>query len=395
MMTRNPRLTATAGLVALALMSCRGGAEQTPTPMPELGLESVVSVTGEVVPAEWAALSIQTDGAVDEVLVEVGDDVAAGDVLVRLEPTDAKLELHEAEALLAGVVAQLRRLKAQPRPEGVAAVEEQVEAAEAAVAQAAAERDGLASGIILSDIAQANAEVAAAEAGRKAAQIDYDETRRKVENDVVDEWKEKEAALRLRAAEQNLEASRMSLAYAQRSADPRMEEVEAGVRSAEAQRTVAQAQLRQLEAGAPDEEIALAEVDVARAQVALDEAGLRLERCERRAPFGGTVGMVEIREGEQVRRGDAILTLGDLSTLWVETTDLDEIDVAKVRIGQEVDVTFDAFPERVFSGRVVRINPMAEAGGGGVNYRTIIAVEELAPEIRWGMTAFVDINVGG
>ncbi|MGD2144931.1 MAG: efflux RND transporter periplasmic adaptor subunit [Anaerolineae bacterium] len=363
--------------------------------MPELGLESVVSVTGEVVPAEWAALSIQTDGAVDEVLVEVGDDVAAGDVLVRLEPTDAKLELHEAEALLAGVVAQLRRLKAQPRPEGVAAVEEQVEAAEAAVAQAAAERDGLASGIILSDIAQANAEVAAAEAGRKAAQIDYDETRRKVENDVVDEWKEKEAALRLRAAEQNLEASRMSLAYAQRSADPRMEEVEAGVRSAEAQRTVAQAQLRQLEAGAPDEEIALAEVDVARAQVALDEAGLRLERCERRAPFGGTVGMVEIREGEQVRRGDAILTLGDLSTLWVETTDLDEIDVAKVRIGQEVDVTFDAFPERVFSGRVVRINPMAEAGGGGVNYRTIIAVEELAPEIRWGMTAFVDINVGG
>jgi multidrug resistance efflux pump len=104
--------------------------------------------------------------------------------------------------------------------------------------------------------------------------------------------------------------------------------------------------------------------------------------------------MVNVREGEQVQQGSLILTLGDLSTLRVETTDLDEIDVAQIALGQEADITFDAFPDRVFTGRVIRINPMSEPGGGGVNYTTIIELEELAPEIRWGMTAFVDIEVG-
>jgi multidrug resistance efflux pump len=177
-----------------------------------------------------------------------------------------------------------------------------------------------------------------------------------------------------------------------------VDEVEAGVRAAEAQRTVAQAQVRQADAGPVEEEIALAETDVERAEIALQEAQLRLERCERRASFGGTVGIVEVREGERVSPGDPVVTLGDLSTLRVETTDLDEIDVARVEIGQTVDVTFDAFPERVFKGRVVRINPMAESVAGGVNYTTIIELDELADArasgIRWGMTAFVDIDVG-
>jgi multidrug resistance efflux pump len=133
---------------------------------------------------------------------------------------------------------------------------------------------------------------------------------------------------------------------------------------------------------------------VTQAQLALEEAQLALERCELRAPFDGVVGMVQVREGEQIRHGDLILALGDLSTLWVETTDLDEIDVARIEVGQVVDVTFDAFPDRVFEGRVIRIDPMPAPGGGGVNYTTIIALEELAPEIRWGMTAFVDIDVG-
>jgi HlyD family secretion protein len=151
--------------------------------------------------------------------------------------------------------------------------------------------------------------------------------------------------------------------------------------------------LAQLQAGPADQEITLAETDVAQAELALEEAQLALERSERRAPFDGTVGRVEVREGEQIRQGDPLLTLGDLSTLRVETTDLDEIDVAKIEVGQSVDITFDAFPDRIFKGRITRINPMAAPGGGGVTYTTIIALEELAPEIRWGMTAFVDIDV--
>jgi len=76
----------------------------------------------------------------------------------------------------------------------------------------------------------------------------------------------------------------------------------------------------------------------------------------------------------------------------VETTDLDETDVGRVTVDQEVAVTFDALPERSFVGRVTRISPMAEPGSGGVNYTVIVELGEIDPVIRWGMTAFVDVE---
>jgi hypothetical protein len=57
-----------------------------------------------------------------------------------------------------------------------------------------------------------------------------------------------------------------------------------------------------------------------------------------------------------------------------------------------VAVTFDALPDRVFEGRVTRISPMAGSGTGGVHYMTVIALEDMDPVLRWGMTAFVDIE---
>jgi multidrug resistance efflux pump len=363
-------------------------------PMPEPAFESVVSVTGEVLPAKCATLSIQTAGTVEAVLVEEGDAVAAGDLLVQLDTIDAELSLSEAQAQLSGAEAQVSQLEAHPRSQDVAAAQQQVSAAEAAIAPAVAERDRLASGVAQSDVARADAEVVAASAELRVAEIDYEETRDRFEDDDLDEWELQEAGLRLRAAEQTLEAARLSLANARGSAGARMEEAEATVRLAEAQRDVAQAQLDLVLAGVLDEEIALTRTDVAQAQVAIEEAELRLVRHEHYAPFAGTVGMVAIREGEQVQQGDLMLTLGDLSTLRVETTDLDEIDVARVAVGQVADVTFDALPDRVFKGQVVRIDPMAVSEGGGVNYTTIIELDELSPEIRWGMTAFVDIEVG-
>ena len=380
--------------LAFTLAGCGGGAGETPTPLPEPAFESLVSVTGEVVPAEWATLSIQTGGTVAQVLVEPGDEVRTDDLLVVLDAIDAELAVQEAEAQLASARAELERLRAQPRSEDVAAAEQQVEAAEADISQAVAERDRLASGAIGSDVARENAQVVSAETARKTAQIDYDQTRRRVEDDDLEDWKEREAALQLRAAELRLDAAEIRLTSVRVGAAPRIEEAEARVRAAEAQRNVAAAQLAQLQAGPAEQEIRLAETDVAQAQLALEEAQLALERSERRAPFDGTVGMVQVREGEQIRQGDPLLALGDLSTLRVETTDLDEIDVARVEVGQSVDVTFDAFPDRVFTGRITRIDPMAALGGGGVTYTTIIALDELAPEIRWGMTAFVDIDVG-
>jgi len=382
--------TLVAGLLALSviLTGC-GGGTPTATPEAEEELVPIVSITGKIVPAAWAALSAQAGGQVLEVLVEPGDAVAAGDVLVRLDPTDAQLAVQQAEAALAAAQAQLALLKAGPRPEEEAAAEALVSAAQAAVSQAAAQRDQLAAGAIEAEVAAAQAGVTAAEVARKAAEDRYDQIEGKVHG-----WIEEETILQLRAAEQALAAARAQLAQVQGGAGARSRAANAAVSAAVAQQDLAQSQLDLLVAGATTEQVAAAQATIAQAQAGLETASVALGRCEVRAPFAGTAGAVSVRAGELITPGEPLVTLGDLATLRVETTDLDEVDVARVALGQRASVTFDAIPERVFAGQVVRISPMAEPGAGGVNYTVVVTLDESDPAIRWGMTAFVDIEVG-
>ena len=62
-------------------------------------------------------------------------------------------------------------------------------------------------------------------------------------------------------------------------------------------------------------------------------------------------------------------------------------------MGDSVIVTFDALPDVVVRGIVERISPKA-AEGAGVNYPITIELSEIPDQLRWGMTAFVDIEVG-
>ena len=383
--------TLIAGFVVLAviLSGCGAGAEETATPEVAADFVPVVSVTGEVVPAVWATISAQNGGTVVEVLVEPGSEVTEGDLLVRLDSTDAQLAIHQAEAALGTARAQLALLQASAQPEDVAAAEAQIEAARAALAQAIAQRDQFTAGATEAEIAAAEAEVMSAELARKAAEDQYDQMIR----GKIHGWIEEQAILRLRAAEEALEAAQARLAQAQGGAGAQMRAADAAVWAAKAQEDIAQAQLDLLQSGATAKQIAVSEAAVAEAQAALEVASVSLERTEVRAPFAGTAGLVSVRVGELIAPGQPLVTLGDLATLRIETTDLDEIDVAQVAVGQIAAVTFDALPERVFNGQVARVSPMSEPGAGGVHYTVVIVLDETDPAIRWGMTAFVDIEV--
>ena len=103
--------TVIAGLVLVMLLAgCGAGAEVTPTVDWALDIVPVVSVTGKVLPAVWADASTQAGGTVIEVLVEPGDEVAQGDVLVRLDPAEAELAVRQAEAALEQAEAELALL---------------------------------------------------------------------------------------------------------------------------------------------------------------------------------------------------------------------------------------------------------------------------------------------
>jgi multidrug resistance efflux pump len=142
-------------------------------------------------------------------------------------------------------------------------------------------------------------------------------------------------------------------------------------------------------------EIRAAEAQVAQAQAGLDIAQATLQDSRLAAPFDGTIALVSIEPNQSVQAGATAILIGNLSKLEVETTDLAEVDVVKVQIGQTANVTADAYADRIFKGQVARIASSSSDRRGDKVFKVIIALGDDAVNVlRWGMTTKVDIIVG-
>ncbi|MCB0117613.1 MAG: efflux RND transporter periplasmic adaptor subunit [Anaerolineales bacterium] len=178
---------------------------------------------------------------------------------------------------------------------------------------------------------------------------------------------------------------------------------EAKVREAEANLVYSQIQLDYLvrnigcrgEGCAPSyQHIEVAQNDVASAQALLDSAKAVLAaQSDLTAPFAGTVVSVDISPYETVSPGQIVMVLGDLSKYRIETTDLSERDIVRVKVGQPATVFVEALGEQ-FDGKVVDIARTSTEIGGDVVYKVTIELDKQHEGLLWGMSADVDINVG-
>ena len=148
--------------------------------------------------------------------------------------------------------------------------------------------------------------------------------------------------------------------------------------------------LRKEGPSASDLQIVEARLENAKAQ--LESAQTTLDQLSIKAPFDGTISNPTFRVGELVTPGQPLMYLSHTSTLQVETTDLNEIDVARLAIGDAAVVTFDALPEISINGKVSRIATKASEGSG-VNFTVVITLDQIPEKLLWGMTAFMDISV--
>jgi multidrug resistance efflux pump len=147
----------------------------------------------------------------------------------------------------------------------------------------------------------------------------------------------------------------------------------------------AQANYDAVVAGSSDEEIAAAEYELQAAELALDEASAAFDLA---APFDGTVVEIYIHSGEGMGAFQPILVLADLSHLQVVTTDLSEVDVADLAVGQQAEIIFDAISDQTFTGRIEEIANKS-TGVSSVYYDVTLSLDEIPEGLRWGMTAFI------
>jgi HlyD family secretion protein len=161
---------------------------------------------------------------------------------------------------------------------------------------------------------------------------------------------------------------------------------ESDIKNAEAQVSQAQAQLENLLQSPTSEELTIAQAEVEKAQASLQQIQLQLEGTEIVAPFTGIVAYLGAQEGELVTAGTPIIRLIDPSTFHLDL-DIDEIDIAKILVGQEVTITLDSLPDRELPGEVEYIAPTATSVEGIVTYEVKVKIEPTDVPLKVGMSA--------
>jgi RND family efflux transporter MFP subunit len=263
----------------------------TTTQVSRGAITSSVSATGTVASPNQTRLTFKSSGRVTELLVQVGDQVQAGQPLARIDPADLQVALQQAQASFDSAVAKLEATRAGSRPEDVASARAQAESARVALAQKQAVPNGpdVASARsqleqaqiklaqtqnpLAADVAAAQAEVEAANAKLQATLTPRVEDVATAQSQVASAQSKLDALLNPRAEDvKNAEAGVVS---AQAKLDavlhPRAEDV-ASAQSAYDQARTKLAQLQDQPQTATPQDLANAELAVNNAQVAYDKA---------------------------------------------------------------------------------------------------------------------------
>jgi RND family efflux transporter MFP subunit len=141
--------------------------------------------------------------------------------------------------------------------------------------------------------------------------------------------------------------------------------------------------------------VKLAELQVDQAETALDMAKADLGKATITALFDGVVADITINEGQQL----STMTYADPAIVLIDPTEIemkgviDEIDVSKVKLGQEANIILDALPEKELEGNVTFISSAGTVEAGVVFYKTTITLADPDSDLRDGMSATAEIVV--
>jgi multidrug resistance efflux pump len=317
--------------------------------IPTVVADDTIIAEGRVEPIHYTELALNANGLVSEVLFKEGDKVAAGDVIARLDSTEAQtLESAQAKAAEEMTTAFQEVRDAQFEldnfdvPHDFAGMTP-TKAVDTMLIKLNIARDNFEP---YKDISDRSLELSDSEEQSGVIRG----TAKNYKKQLDDAWARYRKAvlwLELESALQNAKA-RLVLAQRDNAAlqDPSFSEDTAGTRAA-------------------------------------------LANAEVRAPFPGVITDLNLKVGEFAASGKPVVTIADTSHWVVKTTDLTEIDVVNIKEGQPTITTLDALPGVELRGNVLSISNNYSENQGDIVYEVTVLLTDQDPAMRWGMTAVV------
>jgi macrolide-specific efflux system membrane fusion protein len=194
----------------------------------------------------------------------------------------------------------------------------------------------------------------------------------------------------LTQAQANYDATVAARAYQVATAEDAFETAEANLATREAEVAQAEASLAQVAADPRDVDLASYEAEVSRALAAYSAAEARLAKAEITSPIVGSVTDITVEEGEQVALGGTVVVVQTTMEQFEIVADVSESDIAKVSIGDEAEISFDAFGSGFeVIGQVRDIDPAEKMIESVVYYEVTVQLmdETLLDSLRPGLSA--------
>jgi RND family efflux transporter MFP subunit len=335
--------------------------------------------SGVLMPEAEIDLVFATGGRVAEVLVAVGDQVRAGDVLARLDATDLERAVVQAEFNLRQAEIDLEEALEPADEATIQAAQDSVDQAAAALRLERIQYQSIVSGTLLTE------SLPDAQENYEARLADYNCWSSQYNEGQADYWFVEQAEERLEGAEE-------ALMRTQLQAEETVQAANNSLAQAVDQLRQAQANLEALLAEPSERTVERLELNVQQAEMSLNEAREDLANATLTAPFDGVVTAVAAEAGETVGSGTAVVTLADMDPPLIECW-IEEADLSMANVGNPVNIVFEALPDLTFSGQIVRVEPtlVTVDGTSAVQLWTSVDTSAYAARLYAGMNAEVEI----
>ena len=341
-----------------------------------------VIANGEIIPANDILILAQVSGEVEEVFLTEGKSLQAGQAIFRLK-TPQQL-IAELEA------AQLSKLTAQQSIDNLnlygplqkkEAYQKVLDASSAYDAVQAAwddfDKDQYDDDLeeLKEDVIDARQDLEDAKDDLKEyLDLDEDNPQRKKRQDDVDD-----AQLTLNELEREQAALEQSY-----------EQLQLNIEIAEVQKETARQEYAKFsQDNIQKDKLALAEEQLAAANEKIDSIQASIDDLTIKAPFSGNLVKLDIQVGDSVFAGQQVAVVADFSTWYVQTTDLNELEIVGIRVDDPVTLELDAFPDQVLRGNVIEINDYPSLKYNDVIYPVKIKIQENDLELRWKMSVVI------
>ena len=321
----------------------QGGVSETTTVTPQ-PLSTSISLTGKLQALQMVNVNSPLSGKVEQVRVRYGEVVTAGQPLVTMDVAEALMKQREAKSAYIKAAANYRQVEKWD------------------------------SG---SEVVRANRSLTKARLSLENQKKTLDESERLFKKGIIPASENESAQLQYTNQKMDYQSAEEEVQAAIDKGNPE------NLKMARYEMENAETRLKQVEH------------DIAAAVVLAPVSGIVMK-----SPASGQTKEGRLVErGGSFQQGEALFAIGDLSGFSVGCK-VDEVDVTKVKLGQKVRVTGDAFPGEMLAGVIQSISPQAEEGEGGQSAPSFgikVVIETVSPELKKrimaGMTANLEIMI--